>query len=156
MLSCPWRNVQSTHQRHQAQPMRGTDHARPRRIPRAHPKPSRHATPNAHPQTARAQHPAAHRTTTGKSYGDPLPREAPCTSSQRGSHPKQHHDQAPEEHGRPDTNKREQHRTQTRPATTSRQTTRSPMSRYSLQKFLSEPPRLFNERNCSFNNHSVC
>ena len=62
--------------------MRGTDHARPCRIPRARPKPSRHATPNAHPQTARAQHPAAHRATTGKSYGNALPREAPRTSSQ--------------------------------------------------------------------------
>ena len=86
--------------------MRSTDHAHPYRIPQARLKPSRHATPNAHPQTDRAQHPAAHRATTGKSYGNALPR-APCTCSQgcsQGcSHLKQHHDQTPEQHGRPDT-----------------------------------------------------
>ena len=52
----------------------------------------------------------------------------------------QHHDQTPEEQGRIDTNNREPHRTQARPATTSRQTTRSPIRRYSLQNF--HPNRL--------------
>ena len=130
----------------------GPAHARHQPTTLAHARPPRspERPPPNHPSTEPRSTPCHHK----EPHGSTLLHEALRLGSQEGSHPKQHHGQIPDEDRKPDTNKRDQHRTRTTPATTRGQTTRLPMRRY-FYEFLTEPPCLLDELNCIFNYHSV-